>query len=503
MAITYVCRYWRSAALGLRELWSFITIPGFSLSWSQVMIERSSPLPMQIDLAICPLFEEGIEPLAASELLAASRIGTLHITGDSDDVLEVLNRIHSWPVLESLSIWITPLEGPLDFAVALLGKYMPDLHHLTFKSPARILAPLWLLMNITHFTTSTRISVDELLCALQEMPLLEVLSIVRIGNPWGGETPVSPPEHVTPPPRVVLPRLSLLSFRELCPNIFNLLSSRIEAPPTLRRHFFWEVSDVSAWYKWSRMLTDIQNFVPGDSAQDSGDGGLRFAQMGGYQCGWFEVWSRTYSGSASTATRRKDALFFLHVEWTIYDPSLTGFPNPSFLFTSACIRLLAVKIEDLTIAPAIVIENVHPDNLRTLGPLVITKKWQELLAELSSVKTLRLHDGDPACVSVLQALSTSEDPLLPHLQRVIVVNSTLLLATPARSDGIAGTGAGCSVASDDFVQSHVPVGVELVEVVSSRSGLEVVLAGCEVDEEALDALRKPARVYIGHERVYV
>jgi hypothetical protein len=57
------------------------------------------------------------------------------------------------------------------------------------------------------------------------------------------------------------------------------------------------------------------------------------------------------------------------------------------------------------------------------------------------------------------------------------------------------------VASRNFVQANV--GPELMGVVNGRSGLEVVLAGCEVDEEMLDALRKRARVYIGYERVYV
>ena len=49
--------------------------------------------------------------------------------------------------------------------------------------------------------------------------------------------------------------------------------------------------NVSAWFEWSKMLTALQTFVPGDYVRDSNEGGLRFAQMGGYQCGWFEEWS--------------------------------------------------------------------------------------------------------------------------------------------------------------------------------------------------------------------
>ena len=49
--ITYVCRYWRSAALDLRKLWSSIT-PELSITWSQAMIERSSPLSMSITMRV-------------------------------------------------------------------------------------------------------------------------------------------------------------------------------------------------------------------------------------------------------------------------------------------------------------------------------------------------------------------------------------------------------------------------------------------------------------------
>ena len=141
--------------------------------------------------------------------------------------------------------------------------------------------------------------------------------------------------------------------------------------------------------------------------------------------------------------------------------------------------------------------------VRATDPLTITEKWQELLAELPSVKVLRLRNSDTACTSVLEALSTSAKPLLSYLHKLIVVNSAVHFTPPALPDDVrvAGAGAGCSAASRNFVQANV--GVELVEAVRGRSGLEVVLAGCEVDYKALDALRRRARVYIGHERVYV
>ena len=457
------------------------------------MVDRSAPFPMQIDIAIDPPLFRKLKSLAAS--LPASRIRTLRLSGHPPDVLRVLKGVSNLSALESLNLWVTRWQVPHNLAEALCERDVPHLRRLTFESSARIGAPLWLLAGITHFTTNTGVSPDELLATLQAMPQLEELCIVntRVATKWDE---LDLPKHV-PRERAMLPRLSLLFFRDRIPNHFVTLSSCIDGPPTLRRRFFLEVPNVPVWFKWDSLLMEMQTFVSGDSAQDANDGGLRVAQMRGYECGWFEVWSRTYSESASTATR-DDALFLLHVEWFIYDNCEPSLPNPFFFFASTCFHLLNAYIEDLTIMPGAVISGV-----RAADPLIITEKWQELLAELPSVKVLRLRNSDTACTSVLEALSTSAQPLLPYLHRLIVVNSAVHFTPAALPDdvGVAGAGAGCSAESRKFVQANV--GVELVEAVSGRSGLEIVLAGCEVDYKALDALRRRARVYIGYERVYM
>ncbi|KAI0265967.1 hypothetical protein BC834DRAFT_877173, partial [Gloeopeniophorella convolvens] len=63
--MTQVCRQWRAAALGLRELWSSIT-PGLSISWAQAMLERSAPLPVHVSIRISTATgSDGLHPLAA------------------------------------------------------------------------------------------------------------------------------------------------------------------------------------------------------------------------------------------------------------------------------------------------------------------------------------------------------------------------------------------------------------------------------------------------------
>ncbi|KAF8267424.1 hypothetical protein EI94DRAFT_1730491 [Lactarius quietus] len=493
IAITYVCRYWRSAALGLRELWSSIT-PYLSMSWSWAMIERSAPLPMRVHFLVGYSSIETYR-LAASELLSASRMRTLSLAGYPNNVLDILNRICGPSPLESLSLRFPDMGGPIGLPGSLYGGDMPHLRRLTFNTMGYIRAPLWLLAGITHFTHNSCASLDDLIRMLEAMPQLEELCI---GRNFGHQNEPDPHPHERLPPRhtlTTLSRLSLLSIRDRIPQSFLILSSCIDAPPTLRRHFFWK-DEAETWPRWDWTLEALQSFIPGDSTLGANDGGLRIAQICGHECNSFEVWSRTYSERAS-AGAREDALFLLHVEWSDRDPDDSSFPNPSLFFSSAA------HIEDLTIAPEPRIEGGGTASESETDTLIIVERWTEMLTDLPSVKTLRLLRGSYGCVSVLRALSDSQAPILSHLKGVIVVNSAIHSesAAPACLPDSGKAGAGCSVICREFVQANV--GMELMRAVRGRSGLEVVLAGCEVDEEMLDVLRNHARVYIGYERVYV
>ncbi|KAH9055321.1 hypothetical protein EDB87DRAFT_1336199 [Lactarius vividus] len=104
IAITYVCRNWRSAALSQPELWSSITL-NLSIFWSRVMVERSAPLSMRIDMEVgCSI--GGFNSLTVSELLLTSslRIRTLRLSGLSYPILSIFNRICSPSLLEALDI---------------------------------------------------------------------------------------------------------------------------------------------------------------------------------------------------------------------------------------------------------------------------------------------------------------------------------------------------------------------------------------------------------------
>ncbi len=241
--------------------------------------------------------------------------------------------------------------------------------------------------------------------------------------------------------------------------------------------------------------------------------------MGGPARGSFEVWSRTGSESANTsAAAREEALFLFHIDWqhSPIDPhgggGLLDHSSPFFHLAGLCAHLRTTRVEDLTVAPESAIldaegrwrnasEDVAPETPD------VAARWQALLAALPSVRNLRLHRGGPECVSVLRALASSADSLLSHLQRIFVVQNTVRYAV-ARPDGVvlwnfkrlAGTGNAVTRAHEF---AYANVGAELVAVVKGRYGLEVVLVGCDVDNEALEVLRKRAQVDIGDEWVYV
>ncbi|KAH9176366.1 hypothetical protein EDB89DRAFT_2065714 [Lactarius sanguifluus] len=351
IAITYVCGYWRSAALGLLELWSSIT-PDLSASWSRAMMERSAPLLMCIDISIGASCGDGIGLLAASELLTTtSRIRTLRLSGSPNDIVRVLGRLRSPSPLESLSLRLIARDGQsVDLPKAFFGRKAPNLRYLTFeKSPACINAPGRLLTRITHFTTGASTELFELLMALCSMPLLEVLCIEHIYDVW---------DDTDPPLRVPLRRLSLLSFHDTTPRRLVILSSRIDAPPTLRKHLLWQKGDVRSWNRLANMFKAVPTLVPPDSAPGIDDGGLRVAHVtGGPECGSLEMWSRTVSGSVNVS-RCEDALFLFRVSWSgssfdprVNDPSARPSTFSFFFLARLCAHLHTARIEFLSIVP--------------------------------------------------------------------------------------------------------------------------------------------------------
>lgn len=519
IAVTHVCRHWRSAALGLHQLWSSIT-PGLSILWAQAMIERSSPLPVRVDLRISTSSTDGLHPLAASEVLfAASRIRTLRLVGLRTDILRVLERLRSPSPLEALDLSIYDSGPPVVLPETLFGTKAPRLRSLTFAADACIRAPRWLLAGITEFTTGADTALAELLDALRAMPQLQVLRVQHCRAAW---------EEDDPAPAAALPRLQLISFRDTTPRRFVLLARRIDAPPTVRRHLFWRSWAVASWTRWTAMLRAMRAFVPRDSAPGADDGDLRVVRVaGGAARGSFGAWTRSATGSYE---EREDALFSFEIDWSGSpvdaqggDETMLEHSSPFFHLAGLCAQLLAGRVVDLAIEPELELEleaetgpgmgmGMDMERVAAGGDAAaVVQHWESLVGALRSVQVLRLHRGSSP---ILNSLATNAR-LLPDLQKLYIVqrDARRAAAPVVPPDGrvvlwnlkrLAALRAGpLPVTAASTRDPSASIGNELVALVRERAGVEVVLVGCGVDSGALDELRKHTQVSIGDEWVYV
>jgi len=529
IAVTHVCRHWRSAALGLHELWSSIT-PGLSMLWAQAMMERSAPLPIRIDLRISTSSTDGLHPLAASELLfTASRIHTLRLVGLRADILRVLDRLRSPSPLKALNLSIYDSGPPVDLPETLFGTKAPHLRRLTFAADACIRAPLWLLAGITEFTTGADITLPEMLDALRAMPRLEVLRVHHCRAVWEDDAAAGQGQRIGAASAVALPHLRLVSFRDTTPRRFVLLAQRIDAPPTVRRHLFWRSWAVASWERWTDLLRAMRAFIPRDSTPGADDGDLRVAQMAGSAArGSFSAWTRSAMAVAGPSQEeREGALFLFEIDWkgSPIDPrggaeTLLEHSSPFFHLPGLCAQqLLTRRVLDLTIEPELELGPVSELGLDmgsmvgsaataiavgVTGGMQAVQHWESLIGALRSVQVLRLHRGSS---SVLHAVATNP-LLLPDLQKLHVVQCDVR-RTPVPLDGgivlwnlkrlATLRGSPDPVMTGDTER----IGNELVALVGRRYGLEVVLVGCGVDTGELDELRKHSQVSLGDEWVYV
>ena len=478
------------------------------------MMERSAPLPVHVDIRVSTSSTDSLHPLAASELLfVASRIRTLRLIGLRTDVLRVLDRLRSPSPLEALTLSIYDSGPPVDLPESLFGSRAPRLRRLTFPADTCIRAPLWLLGGVTEFTTGSDIALSELLEALRAMPQLEVLHVQHCRAVWDEDddsavvgVPGAPGHAAARGIAVSLPHLQLVSFRDTTPRRFVLLSRRIDARPTVRRHLFWRSWAVPSWERWSSLLLAMRALVPRDSAPGADDGNVRVARVeGGPARGSFSAWTRSGSAPAS-ASSREDALFLFHIDWRgspvdqhQRDETLLEHSSPFFHLAGLCEQLGMRHVQDLSVEPDEVEQGAAD------GTGVLAAHWESLFRALVTVQSLRLHRGTP---SVLNALSANNiNTLLPNLQKLYVVQCDVR-CTAEPQDGVVlwnlkRLARGSSHGGGE-TQEVASFWNELVAVVRGRYGLEVILIGCSVNDGALDELRREhAQVNIGDEWVYI
>ncbi|KAG5723409.1 hypothetical protein E4T56_gene13779 [Termitomyces sp. T112] len=234
--VTHVSRHWRAVALDCPSLWGnlIFTRP----RWSKEMLKRSkmASLFVKADLSC---FTPRIFDAVRLALLHASRIQNLQLRAGSANIERLLTSGPSFqiPMIRSLSLSVPRslrFGADEDFTLpdTVLTEETPylrrlELHRVIINWDSQLLKGLTHL-TIHDVTTSARPTTDQLMNALERMPVLEVLDIQ--------DALPQPPDGPSSPDRIVdLPQLALLSITSTVPECVNLVSC-ITIPASARIH---------------------------------------------------------------------------------------------------------------------------------------------------------------------------------------------------------------------------------------------------------------------------
>ncbi|KAH9971390.1 hypothetical protein BGW80DRAFT_456223 [Lactifluus volemus] len=272
VSITYVCRYWRAVALEYHLLWGFLT-PNLSPAWIRVFMARSAQTPVDADLRVGkPSMKRKIlwvkkvtlkrTCLSVHEVISllsyCKRLRSLRLVGSRRDVCAVLDAFRSPTAIHSLTLSILDAGPPVVLPVEMFGG-LARIRHINFTATRCIVPPRWLLRGVTHFTSSERLRLSDLLFVLRQMPALTHFTLHRFGAYWEeSDAPVGPP--------IPLPYLTNLVVREASPHCFAMLNERLALPQSCKRHLILHTTSIKRrvrWAEWFDFLLPIIEAMDG------------------------------------------------------------------------------------------------------------------------------------------------------------------------------------------------------------------------------------------------
>ncbi|KAF8267420.1 hypothetical protein EI94DRAFT_1325450 [Lactarius quietus] len=392
LPITHVCRHWRTIALSHGQLWTTVT-PGLSLRWIKVFIERSQSTLMDFTFLVYPLgWQDTRNPLRQTDIILIlkgfTRIRSLCLEGHYGTTS---------PILESLRHPL-PVQS---FSLRFLGRRVSGCHlppndlfggnapvrRLHFLGDDRIVAPNWLLHNVTHFTNEELITPSELINVLREMPSLSYFEIRPHYQSW-----MSHPENLSIKPIKVPQLMNLIVHHTSSPRAFILLNQLLLSHVDAKRRLELYISH-------SQYVPQIDQLSP-IVADANGFSHIHFS--GSQQSGSCRLWT------GDAVTTYDNAKFCLSFGWHYFHRLSLDH------FITECDALGAPRVRRLAI-----------DSLKS--PALPMSSWWKLLENLPGIEELEL---DSASVDALGAAwkVNLAPAVMPALRRVRIANSELASA---------------------------------------------------------------------------
>ena len=297
IAITYVCRHWRTVALNHRSLWGKIP-PNLSFTWLKILMARSEPAQVDVELRIGQLFVKRMS-LSVDEATAllsnCNRMRSLRLLGPRGDVCAVLDALRITSPIHSLNLSLWEPGPPIFLSEDLFGGQAP-IRRITFNADRCIVAPRWLLRGITHFTSGEQILLLDLLDALRQMPVLAHFTLQNCRAHW--EDTDAPRE-----PLIKLPHLEEFTVHSDSPRYFVLLNQRLAFPRGAKRRMELRTLAVAGWDRWLRWFRALLPIIEAAN-------GLQYVSLsGGAKVGTFRTWS------GDVDTTYEDAEFSFEMHW--------------------------------------------------------------------------------------------------------------------------------------------------------------------------------------------
>ena len=452
LAITYVCQRWRAVALDFKKLWSTIT-PDLSPKWITAFLERSSRAPKHVNLDVGPppkkppkrrRFGTKRRPVqkplmvlphdVTQEVLShTSRIESLHLEGNTVDVIRTLTSLDGAMPLSSLSISLLDefkyphyidswdedarRDASLILPETLFGGSSSRLRRLHCRAGLHTVFPSWMLRTISEFSVSCTLYPSRLFTSLCQMPQLEVLRVSSTRR----YSPV--PLHldgITVP--VNLKNLSLLvvddSYLELVVALLDCLVTPANARRHLKLKLDESIFDSSPWEKFSPLM---RNMTTGSSDP------LRWIHFRR------EPTSTSIRICASTREPRLtpsqwpplDDPFSLEIQCT--DRScLYGLHTSYSVSSFHRLQEFCVSLGGSTVQGLFVEYGTEPESCRR--PAIPHRCWRTLFSGLPSLKTLHFGAGAAELlVSASHGASLGGPPcrgtLSGNVQRVVISGS--------------------------------------------------------------------------------